>query len=141
MAVKYSTGLRAGLAVTGSLRSLLSGGKVQYYAGPVPATADAPLAGNTLLVEITDAVDGCLFEAAAPSGALVKSTSQTWTGTAVADGSVTFFRYVLPSDTGLSTSSEVRIQGALSDMNISSAAIVTGTPYNIDNFALTFPEQ
>jgi len=41
--LKASTGLRTKLLDTGSLKSILDGGVINIYSGPVPATADAAL--------------------------------------------------------------------------------------------------
>lgn len=52
MTIKASTGLRNSMLVTGSLRSLLNGGRINIYAGAAPATADADLGGATLLLSL-----------------------------------------------------------------------------------------
>lgn len=146
MALKYSTGLRKGLMVTGSLKSLLDGGSVVIYSGPVPANADAALSGNVALVDIkviTTGV-GVTFEAIAPSGVLTKSLTETWQSNNDATGDATFFRFIKSADTGGSSTSEVRVQGTVgtagADMQISSVSLVAGAPQAIEYFSLAMPE-
>lgn len=146
MALKFSTGLRAGMAVVGSLKSLLDGGSIQIYNGPVPASADSALSGNTVLVDVKQITtgDGLNFEATAPSGVLVKALSETWESDVAASGDATFFRWVMPSDTGGSSTTEVRMQGtcglAGADMPMSSTTLVAGTPHRIEYCNIALPE-
>lgn len=146
MALKFSTGLRAGQAVTGSLKALLDGGSVQIYSGPIPASADSALSGNTLLVDVKQLTSGLglTFEATAPGGVLVKSLSETWESNIAASGDATFFRYVKAADTGASSTTEVRFQGtcglAGADMPMSSTALVLGAPHRIEYCNIALPE-
>lgn len=145
--IKQSTGMRVSLAVTGSLKATLDGGLVRIYAGSVPANADAALGGATLLCEISVGGDGTpvTWEAAAPLGVLKKSVSENWTGNNVADGSPTFFRYVLDGDVGDASASAVRFQGSAgalgSDMYIAALPLVNGQPQSFSLFELAIPEQ
>lgn len=145
--IKLSTAVRVALAVGGSLKSTLDGGLVRIYSGSVPASADAAIGGATLLCEISAGGDGTpvTFEATAPLGVLKKSVSETWTGTNLADGTPTFFRYVLDGDGGSASSSAPRFQGSAgvlgSDMYISSLPLVTGQPLAFSVFELAVPEQ
>lgn len=146
MALKFSTGLRAGQAVTGSLKELLDGGSVKIYNGPVPASADSALSGNTMLVDVKVLTSGAglTFEATAPSGVLVKSLSETWESDIAVSGDATFFRYVKSADTGGSSTSEIRIQGTCglggADMPMSSTSLVAGAPHRIDYCNIALPE-
>lgn len=145
--IKLSTAVREALAVGGSLKSILDGGLVRIYSGSVPASADAAIGGATLLCEISVGGDGTpvTFEATAPLGVLKKSVSETWTGTNLADGSPSFFRYVLDGDDGSASASAPRFQGSAgvlgSDMYISSLPLVTGQPLAFSVFELAVPEQ
>lgn len=147
MALKFSTGLRAGLMVTGSLKGLLDGGSVKIYGGTIPATADAALGSAVLLcdVKVKTSGDGLTFEATAPSGVLTKNLSEEWESDNVASGSATFFRFVKSSDTGSSSTTEVRIQGTVglagTDMQISNTALLVGAPQKIEYFNVAMPES
>lgn len=147
MSLKFSTGLRSGLMVTGSLKSLLDGGSVRVYAGAVPSSADAAIGAALLLCEIKvkTSGDGLTFEATAPSGVLTKNLSEEWESNNVASGDATFFRFVKPADTGGASTSEVRIQGTVglagADMQISNTALVIGAPQKLEYFNVAMPES
>lgn len=147
MALKFSTGLRAGLAVGGSLKSLLDGGSIRIYSGPVPASSDGPLSGaNVLLVDVKVQTSGAglTFEGTAPNAVLVKSLSEVWESIIASSGDATFFRFVQPSDGGGQSTTDVRIQGtcglAGADMPMSSTSLVAGAPHLIDYCNITLPE-
>jgi hypothetical protein len=143
--LKYSEGLRNALMVTGPLRTLLTGGEIHIYSGPVPASPNDSIGSAVKLVTINAAGSGVNFESTATGGTLVKSTSETWSGTAIADGAATFFRFVMPSDSEGVSSTAYRIQGTVAvagaDMNLTNPNIVTGAAQALDYFYLTMPEQ
>lgn len=145
--IKFSTGLRNGMLAVGPLRTQLANSEIRIYAGPVPLSADSALdVGNTLLVTIKVEGTGQLnFEAAAVDGAITKELDDLWNGVAVATGTATFFRHVLPSDTGVASTSAVRIQGncgpAGSDLNLSSTGITLGATQTIDYYQIAMLEE
>ena len=145
--VKYSTALREGLAVVGSMRSLLSGFYIRIYTGTVPATADASLGSAVLLNEISSGGvgDELTLEPTAPGGLLTKSASQNWTGKTLLGGTPSFFRIELASDTGNQTTTEVRIQGSCgslgNDLVITQLPLVTDEPQAFELFQMAIPEQ
>lgn len=138
-----STGLRNHLADTGSLSNALTGKVIRIYAGAVPADADAGLGGATLLCTVTGTPSGIEFEAAATTGVLLKSASQTWSGTNAASGTATFFRIVDSGDGGSASSSLVRLQGTVgllaADLELSNVDLVSGAPLEINTAAFTIP--
>lgn len=142
MAFKYSTGFKNAILDTGSVKGTFDGGSITVYAGTVPADADAAHSGNTALVTFTVASTGLLLASSASGGSISKSSSQTWSGTAGATSTATFFRYTQSGDTGASSSTAKRIQGTVgtagADMNLSSVSINSGTTYTLDYFALSF---
>lgn len=147
MAMKFSTALREGLVVGGSLRSLLNDCLVRIYAGSVPVSADSALGSAVLLCEISAGGTGTplTFEATAPNGVLSKSVAENWTGNNLADGTPSFFRLIKPGDTGGSGTSDVRLQGTAgapgNDMIITNLPLVTGVPQSFDFFQIAVPEQ
>ena len=147
MALKYSTALREGLAVTGPLRTLINNCVVRIYSGAVPVNADAALGSAILLNEISAGGVGTplTFEAAAPGGLLRKTVAENWTGNNIAGGTPTFFRLVLPADTGAASTTEVRIQGSAgalgSDLVITELPLVESAPQSFELFQLAIPEQ
>lgn len=143
MTVILSTGLREGLATTGSLRSLINNTKFHIYSGIVPALADDSIGNAVLLCEVSNSGAGITFEDAAPGGILLKKANETWTGTNLASGAASFFRLVQSSDTGSSSTTAVRIQGTVgilgSDMELVSVNLAEGAPQVIDVAAFTIP--
>lgn len=148
MTMKFSTGLRNHLAVTGSLRAALNTLVMKIYEGAEPATADAALGGATLLAVITVDDDGSTplgWEAVAADGAVVKDASQVWQGEYLANGTPTFFRLETLADTGTSSTSAIRVQGNIKlaggDLNLSSLTAVSGAPQVIDTGVIVIPAE
>jgi hypothetical protein len=148
MALQFSTGLKSALLIkTGeSLGDSLAGGKIQIYSGAPPASPDDAPTG-TLLNEYTSSDSGSFdldFEAALDSGALIKDTTQTWSGTSVAGGVGGYFRYVVTGEDDLASVVRVRVQGTVggagADMFLASTTFVISTLYYIDAFAITIPD-
>jgi hypothetical protein len=147
MAMKISTGLAKSLLDTDGLTGSLSGMKLKIYDGTEPATADASLGGATLLVTISDAggAGALSFEAAAVGNVIEKLSSQVWQGTNAASGTASFCRLELASDTGASSSTEVRLQGdvgvAGKFLNLSSVALTAAAVQVVDFLSITMPTQ
>jgi hypothetical protein len=142
MALKLSTGLRDGMLDTSPFKTLLDASRVKIYSGVAPASADA--AEGTLLVSIgSDAGDThCHFVAAAVSGVLSKA-ADIWSGVASATGTASYFRMVVNTDTGVLSTTEIRMQGSVgttgADINMSSVSIVSGATQTIDTWDQTMP--
>lgn len=142
---KISTGLRNHMLVTGSVKSGLDGGVIRIYSGPEPSDADAALAGNTLLdtISLSDTGTGINFDATPTSGVIVKSTSETWSGTCVASGTATFYRFSGLTDPGTLSTTEKRAQGSvgtlLADLLVANTTFTSGALRQVDSFALGMP--
>ena len=147
MGMKISTGLAKGLLDTGSLSDLLDGMTLKIYGGTEPASADAALGSATLLCEISldGTGDPISFDPAAVQNVLQKNSSETWKGTVQNTGVATFCRMELGSDTGNSSTSEVRIQGdvgiAGKFLNLSSTSLTASAEQVIANLAIAIPLQ
>lgn len=109
-----------------ALKTALDGGKLYWFAGPVPATAEEALdmaTAHTQLVVMTksgDGTTGLTFDA--PSGnAMVKAAAETWSGLVSFDGAnaasssldATFYRFCPVGDDGRSLTTGVRLQGRI----------------------------
>lgn len=145
MSLKISTGLRDHLLVTGSFKSAVDGGVIRVYNGAVPATADAALSGNTLLVTISNnsAGTGITMDAASASGVLGKNPAEVWSGDPVANGTATFYRYSPLVDDGTLSTTIKRVQGTAGsagfDLNFSNTTVAVGTPKRIDTYDIAQP--
>lgn len=145
--IKLSTGLRVALATQDSLRDALNNGFIRLYTGAVPASADADLGSAVLINEISAGGTGTplTLEPTAPGGVVSKNVAENWTGNNLADGTPSFFRYVLAGDAGDASTSAIRFQGSVggpgADMVISSLPLVNGAPQTFDLFQLVIPEQ
>lgn len=124
-----------------ALKSELDGGRMYWFAGPVPASADDALDmdnDHTQLVEMTESGDGATgltFES--PSGnAMTKAAAETWSGTIAFDGAedgedelvATFYRFCADGDNGRGTATGPRLQGTIggpgSDIPMTSSVLV-----------------
>lgn len=145
MSLKISTGVRDHLLVTGSLKAAVDGGVIRVYNGPIPATADAALSGNTLLVTISnnDAGTGITMNAASASGVLGKNSAEVWSGTVVANGTPTFYRFSSLTDDFLLSTTAKRVQGTAGsagfDLNFANTTFVTGEVKRVDTYDIAQP--
>lgn len=139
-------------ATGGSVRDILQNGIIEIRSGSQPTNADAAVTG-TLLGTITvgsgDFTPGSetngIELGTASSGEISKSSSETWSMSAVATGTAGWFRYKgNATDTGTASTTLPRIDGSIStsggDLNISSTSITSGNTYTIDSFKFTLPE-
>jgi hypothetical protein len=92
-------------------------------------------------VEAASSVNSLRFGPAA-AGSLAKN-ADVWAGVGLANGVAGYFRLVTSQDTGLLSTTDIRIQGTIStsgaDLNMSSLNIAMGATQTIDQFQLTFP--
>lgn len=145
MTLKASTGLRNKLLDTGSLRSILDLGSLKMYSGTVPASADDALGSATLLTTITNdsTATGLTMDAAAVAGVLAKASAEVWSGVNVASGTATFYRHVAVGDTGVSSTTQARVQGTIAlagaDMNLTSTTLANGATQTVDFYTLNLP--
>lgn len=145
--VILSTGLRNHILASGSIADALNGGCVRLYAGTVPADADASIGSATLLrvYTVDGAGTGLNYESSASDGALPKDATETWRGTAVANGTATFWRHSSLSDAGGASTSEKRIQGTVAtaggSLNLSSLVVTSGTIGDIDFSNISMPAE
>ncbi|KWR85521.1 hypothetical protein [Pseudomonas sp. PI1] len=144
--MQLSTGLRNAVMAVSSFRAALAGCVINVYSGTIPATADAALSGDAVLL-YTISVDGggggLGWESAAVGGVLSKSTSEAWKGTVVAAGTISFFRLQAPADTNGASTTDIRIQGTAGvlgfDLNMSKDAVIVSEVQTVDYATITVP--
>lgn len=144
MAIKASTGLRNRLLTTQPLSGALSDGLIKIYSGTPPATADDAVTGTLLCtISVNSSGTGLAFDTAAVNGVLLKSPTQTWSGVNAASGTATYYRHVTQSDSGISSTTDVRIQGTIgvagADMNMTSVNLVSGATQTVDYYSVGLP--
>ena len=147
MATSFSAGLRNGMLATDSFVGTLANPVMRIYSGDVPADAGAGIGSATLLVTITNDDQGAgyplAFDATATNGVLPKDPAQTWSGTAAASGTASFFRIVSESDADDADASAPRIQGQVgtagSDLNLSTVAVAAGEARTVNSFNVVLP--
>ena len=88
MALKLSTGLRNGMLDSADFKTQMDGGLIKVYDGTVPATADAALAGNTLLCtfSLNSTGSGINFDTTATGDTIAKAPAEVWAGDPAAWG-------------------------------------------------------
>lgn len=144
MAIKTSTGLRNTMVGSSSLRAALNLGFIKIYAGAVPATADDAVTGTLLVTISNDSTGtGLTFEPTATNSAIGKAGTEIWSGINVASGVATHYRHVAPGDTGLSSTTQARVQGTIdnvgADMNMTNVALIAGATQSVDYYLLFLP--
>ena len=146
MSLKTSTALRNYMLLTGSLKGALDGGFIKIYSGTVPADADQSLGSAVLLCTITkngDGTTGLTLNTSVANGAITKF-AETWSGTNVATGTATFWRFVKTGDAGdLNTTTAIRQQGLAStsgsELIMTTVSLVASAPQNIDYYSVALP--
>lgn len=138
-----STGLANALLGSQSLKDALAGGKICIYSGAAPTSADAAATG-TLLCTVTlgaNPASGITLDTAA-AGAITKPAADTWSGSNVANGQASYFRWVTLADDASQSSTAKRIQGLVSTsgahLNMTSVNLVQGETTILNAASVSF---
>lgn len=150
MTLKVSNALVAGLLQGSSLKEQLDGGFLYFFAGPVPADADAALdmvGSHTQLAKLAadavpadNGVTGLTFAAAASNRAITKASAETWAAKVHFDGkdaaqagvgplTASFYRFCSAADNGRGAGGGAtpRLQGTIAtsggDINLTNVAL------------------
>jgi len=141
MALRLSTGFWNKVLGTGSVQTVLAGGTLDIYSGAQPAAADDAPTG-TLLASITITGTGLNMDPPV-NNVISKAAAEAWTANAAATGTAGWFRYKAAGDTGVVSTTEARVDGAIAvsgaEMNISHTAVTAGAAQTVNQFDLTFP--
>jgi hypothetical protein len=126
-----------------SIQDVFYKGFIKIYSGSQPTLAtDAPT-GTLLCTIYSDGTTTGLTFDDAVSGTLSKAGAETWTGTAGATGTAGWFRLQAAGDSGGSSSTDERLDGAIStsgaELNMSSTSIVATAVQAISTFQITIP--
>lgn len=120
--------------------------EIELYAGTVAATADADISGNTLLGTISTNGDGTALTLGSPvNGIIGKTSTETWSVSPIADGTATFYRFIISTDTGGLSTTAMRVQGTIdtanADMLVDSTTFVTGFARTVSAFSIGMPSS
>lgn len=141
--LKISTGLRNAMLDTATLRTVLNLGKVMIYGGAVPATADAAVTGSLLCTITNNSTATGITMEAATAGTISKTSAEVWSGVNSAAGTATHYRHVAAGDTGVNSTTEVRVQGLIAtsgaELNLTSVALSNAATQTIDFYTITLP--
>ena len=118
--------------------------EIELYAGVVAATADADISGNTLLGTISTNGDGTALTLGSPvNGIIGKTGTEVWSVTPIADGTATFYRFIIDTDAGGLSTTAIRIQGTVgaanADMLVDSTTFVIGVARIVSAFSIGMP--
>jgi len=132
-------------SISRALQDIFNKGFIKIYSGAQPTLANDVHSGTLLVTIYSDgAAVGLTFDDSV-AGTLTKKSTETWTGTAGANGTAGWFRLVAPGDTDASSTTEERLDGAIStsgaELNFSSTSIVSGAIQAISTFQITVPAQ
>lgn len=137
----------------GSFKDLFRNGVMRIYSGTRPASADAVEAG-TMLVEISESsgafaageADNGLNFGDATTGKASIADGETWSGTAEATGTATWFRFYANAYTTGASTSAVRFDGSCgasgsgADLIMSSTSITAAATETINQFDIECPD-
>lgn len=150
----FSSGLiNSMLKASGGFKTALASGIIYVYTGPRPTDADSAVQG-TLLLKITvssgsfsfgTSTNGLNFDAPTLN-AISKAAAETWSGVGIAAGTPGWARFMGNASDALGSSTtlprmdmSVGVSGA--DLNLSTTAIVIGTPVTVDSLTVTWPKS
>ncbi len=156
MSFLISSGLQYHQLTTGDLKTALDGMVIKIYGSPtnlataisqIPVTADAAVVtGDTILlstISVGGAGTGVTFENVPVTGAIYKTTSETWVGTNSGSGYPAFYRLELAADTGLLSTTAIRCQGSVGQINadliIAASYMTSGVDQRIDSYLIGQP--
>lgn len=101
MSARLSTGLIKALMDTSAFKTLFTSGFIDIYSGTQPAHPDAVPTGTKLCTLYSDGSStGLNFAEIAVGGELDKLSTETWSGTVLADGVAGWFRLRAANDPG-----------------------------------------
>lgn len=154
MTIKLSTGLRNKLLSSADFKTAFAGGVLEIYAGSINSSADVAITASAI-VKITSSgqthtassasTAGGLSFSSASSGAIAKSSAQTWKDSSASSGTAAWFVLYDNSHTkSLSSAGTiVRLMGSCGvgsgDLRMSSTSIASGATITIDTFTITMP--
>ena len=143
--IKISTGLAdAMMGNVGATAALNTASmELRIFSGPEPLTADAALAGETLLVTIQVNGGGGMRFAFTGEGTIMKDIDQSWLGDVVATGTPTYYRLCSKTDDNTASTTKVRVQGSVGptgDLKLGTTTLATGNPQSIDFYQLRLPQ-
>jgi len=147
MAFKYSTKLFN--AMLGAVDTQLTNGVIYLYTGAQPVDADSAVTGTLIGIATKDA--GAFTPGAATNGlnfatavlnAMSKESAEVWKFTAIAAGTIGWFRFVgNATDSGASSTALPRIDGSVGitsgDARTSKVTYAIGETGTIDSFTIT----
>lgn len=150
MTLRLSTGFVNEAQATGSVKATMEGSAgflIDIYSGNRPDSPDMAAIGTKLVtISNAGAGTGIHFEGDAPvAGAMVKETTETWSGTILTNGTAGYFRVRRTTDAGTTLStSERRVDGTIAssgaDFNLSQLSLVAGAPFVIAAASFSFPQ-
>jgi hypothetical protein len=136
-------------AIANAVGEALSHGVIGIYTGSQPSSGDAAETGELLAWVTKDGGDfvsgeltnGLTFETSV-DGSLSKSTSETWTGEFIADGTMGYFRFyantVVTGESSNSNRVDGRIGTSRADMEVVTTTATIGGSVSPNSFTLNF---
>lgn len=116
---------------------------IDIYTGTQPTSADDAPSGTLLCTFYSDGAAAGLEFDDPVAGVLSKAAVETWSGTAVASGTAGWFRVRQAGDSGASSTTDCRLDGACAtsgaQLNMSSLSISSGAVQTISTFQITQP--
>lgn len=152
MAIRLSDALRNAMLQTSSVETALQLGFLIIYSGSQPASANNASTGVRLAtIAVSDGPTGLTFDPIVTAGTLPKAAAETWSATAIANGTAGWFRWAgldtnkatteANSDAGglafVAMDGSIAVSGA--DLNMSNVSIVLGATQTVTDFNIIQP--
>ncbi|SRR5580765_894169 len=153
--VNLSTGLRAAMLGDIGLAQALEFGAIHLYTGTQPAAADDAVPPGVVRIG-TISKDGAAWVAGSTANGIsvvgtstvpfVDKETADWEGTAEAEGTIGWFRFVgNETDAGAASLALPRMDGSVgvagANLNLANINCVVGTPLVITSFRYTLPKS
>lgn len=129
--------------IDNGVQNIFKDGFIEVYSGTQPTSPDDEPTGTLLCTFYSDGASAGVEFDDASAGVMAKKSTETWSGTAVATGTAGWFRFKQPGDSGSSSTTDCRLDGACStsggELTMSSLSIVSGAVQTISSFQITQP--
>jgi hypothetical protein len=127
----------------GTFQDVYYKGFLEIWSGSQPATPDSQPAGTLLCTMYSNGTSAGLTFADATGGVISKTSTETWSGTAVASGTAGCFRLKTAGDAGGTSTVDERLDGSIAtsgaDVNMGSTTITSGAVTTLSTFTITAP--
>jgi hypothetical protein len=145
MSIQSSIGLRNAILSTTSLKGATSGGLIKIYSNLLGDTLNpnnAPVGVLLATISINGGPTGLTLGDITADG-IISKPIDIWKGVVTTSGIAYYWRWVIPGDTGSLTTTEIRMQGPVSNtvsgLILDTLTLTAGDVLLINSFNISLP--